>query len=127
MYYIFSIEQLTSEVIIPCDYDICLRDNVTYTCTGIGENLLTWTVPNLMGGTEDLRILQHGPHSTSGPFTAKFVSYQNNSIIAALSFTATAILHNKDIKCHSGSDVKSCKIMITGIYFNKMYCFSKCI
>ena len=81
----------------PCQ-GICLQDNVVYTCTGIiGANLITWTVPNLMGGTEQLQILQHILHDTSGPFIAQFVSYQYNNIISTLSFTATIVLHNKDI------------------------------
>ena len=100
-------------MIFPCQ-DICLQDNVIYTCTGIGSNLITWIVPNLMGGTEQLQILQHILHDTSGPFTAQFVSYQNNNIISTLSFTATIVLHNKDIVCYSGADSKTCNIMITG-------------
>ena len=107
------IGQCFSEVIFPCQ-DICLQDNVVYTCTGIGSNLIRWTVPNLMGGTEQLQILQHILHDTSGPFTAQFVSYQNNNIISTLSFTATTVLHNKYIRCYSGGDSKTCKIMITG-------------
>ena len=59
----FSIGQCLSEVICPCQ-DICLSYNVIYTCTGIGSNLITWTVPNLMGGTEQLQILQHILHDT---------------------------------------------------------------
>ena len=100
--------------------DICLQDNVIYTCTGIGSNLITWTVPNLMGGTEQLQILQHILHDTSGPFTAQFISYQNNNIISTLSFTATTVLHNKDIVCYSGGDSKTCNIMITGKTLHKM-------
>ena len=115
MFIIFfiSTEQCLSEVTFPCQ-DICLQDNVVYTCTGIGANLITWTVPNLMGGTEQLQILQHILHDTSGPFTAQFVSYQNNNIISTLSFTATTVLHNKDIMCDTGDSSKTCNIMITG-------------
>ena len=87
---------------------------MVYTCTGIGANLITRTVPNLMGGTEQLQILQHILHNTSGPFTAQFVSYQNNNIISTPSFTATTVLHSKDIVCYSGGDSKTCKVMITG-------------
>ena len=94
--------------------DICLQDNVVYTCTGIGANLIRFIVPNLMGGTEQLQILQHILHDTSGPFTAQFVSNQNNNIISTLSFTATTVLHDKDIVCYSGGDSKICKIMIKG-------------
>ena len=107
-----STEQCLPEVIFPCQ-NICLQDNVVYTCTGIGANLITWTVPNLMGGTEQLQILQHKLHDTSDPFTAQFVSYQNNNIISTLSFTATTVLHNKDIVCNSGGDNKTCNIMMT--------------
>ena len=106
------IGQCFSDVIFPCQ-DICLQDNVLYTCTGIGANLIRWTVPNLMGGTEQLQIIPHIQHATSGPFTAQFVSYQNNNIISTLSFTATTVLHNKDIVCYSGGDSKICNIMIT--------------
>ena len=102
-----------SEVIFPCQ-DICLQDNVVYTCTGIEANLITWTVPNLMGGTEQLQILQHILHDTSDPFTAQFVSYRNNYIKSTLSFTATTVLYNKDVVCYSGGDSKTCNIMITG-------------
>ena len=102
-----------SEVIFPCQ-DICLPDNVIYTCTGIGTNLITWTVPNLMGGTEQLQILQHILHDTSGPFTAQFVSYKNNNIISTLSFTVTTVLHNKDIVCDAGGSSKTCNIIIIG-------------
>ena len=107
------IGQCFSDVIFPCQH-ICLQDNVVYTCTSIGANLIRWTVPNLMGGTEQLEILQHILHDTSGPFTAQFVSYQSNNIISTLSFTATTVLHNKDIVCYSGGDSKTCKIMIIG-------------
>ena len=108
------IGQCLSEVIFQC-HGICLQNNVIYTCTGIGSNLITWTVPNLMGGTEQLQILQHILHDTSGPFTAQFVSYQNNNIISTLSFTATTILHNKDIVCKAaGGSSKTCHIMIIG-------------
>ena len=100
-------------MIFPCQ-NICLQDNVVYTCTGIGANLITWTVPNLMCGTEQLQILQHILHDTSGPFTAQFVSYQNNNIISTLSFTATTVLHNKDIVCDTGGSSKTCNIMIIG-------------
>ena len=100
-------------MIFPCQH-ICLQDNVVYTCTGIGSNLITWTVPNLMGGTEQLEILQHILNDTSGPFTAQFVSYQDNTVISTLSFNATTVLHNKDIVCYSGGDSKTCKIMIIG-------------
>ena len=100
-------------MIFPCQ-DICLQDNVVYTCTGIGANLITWTVPNLMGGTEQLQILPHILHDTSGPFTAQFVSYQNNNIISTLSFTATTVIQNKDIVCDTGDSSKACNIMITG-------------
>ena len=100
---------------------ICLQDNVVYTCTGIGANLITWTVPNLMGGTEQLQILQHILHDTSDPFTAQFVSYQNNNIISRLSFIATTVLYNKDIVCYSGGDSKACNIMITSKTLHKMY------
>ena len=103
-------------MIFPCQ-DICLQDNVIYTCTGIGANLITWTVPNLMGGTEQLQIIQHILNDTSGPFTARFVSYQNNNIISTLSFTATTVLHNKDIVCDAGGDSKTCNIMITSKIF----------
>ena len=104
-------------MIFPCQ-DICLQDNVVYTCTGIGSNLITWNVPNLMGGTEQLQILQHILHDTSGPFTAQFVSYQNNSIISRLSFTATTVLQNKDIACEAaGGSSKTCNIMIIGKIF----------
>ena len=116
LYHSFSIGQYLSEVILPCQ-DICLQDNVVYTCTGIGANLITWTVPNLMGGTEQLQILQHILHDTSGPFTAQFVSYQNNKIISTLSFTATTVLHNKDIVCDTGYSSKTCNIMITSKIF----------
>ena len=98
-------------MIFPCQ-DICLQDNVTYTC--IGANLITWTVPNLMGGTEQLQILQHILNDTSGPFTAQFVSYQNNNIISTLSFTATTVLYNKEIVCNTGGSSKTCNIMIIG-------------
>ena len=40
LYHSFSIEQCLFEVIFPCQ-DICLQDNVIYTCTGIGANLIT--------------------------------------------------------------------------------------
>ena len=109
-----STEQCLSdhEVIFPCQ-NICLQDNVVYTCTGIGANLITWTVPNLMGGTEQLQILQHLLHDTSGPFSAQLVSYQNNKIISTLSFSATTVLHNKDIVCKAaGGSSKTCNIMI---------------
>ena len=115
-----STEQHLSEVIFPC-HNICLQDNVVYTCTGIGANLITWTVPNLMGGTEQLQILPHILHDTSGPFTAQFVSYQNNNIISTLSFTATTVLHNKDIVCEgAGGSSKTCNIMITSKIFIKI-------
>ena len=113
IYHSFSIGQCISEVIFPCQ-DICLSYNVIYTCTGIEANLITWTVPNLMGGTEQLQILQHILNDTSGPFTAQFVSYQNNNIISTLSFTATTVLHNKDIVCNTGGSSKTCNIMIIG-------------
>ena len=113
IYYFFLIGQCLSEVIFPCQ-NICLQDDVIYTCTGIGANLITWTVPNLMGGTEQLQILQHILNDTSGPFTAQFVSYQNNNIISTLSFTATIVLHNKDIVCDTGGSSKTCNIMIIG-------------
>ena len=113
IYHFFSIGQCISEVIFPCQ-DICLSYNVIYTCTGIGANLITWTVPNLMGGTEQLHILQHILNDTNGPFTAQFVSYQNNNIISTLSFTATTVLHNKDIVCNTGGSSKTCNIMIIG-------------
>ena len=100
-------------MIFPCQ-DTCPHDNVVYTCVGVGANLIRWTVPNLMSGTEQLQILQHILHDTSGPFTAQFVSYQNNNIISTLSFTATTVLHNKDIVCYSGGDSKTCKIIIIG-------------
>ena len=101
-------------MIFPCQ-DICLQDNVVYTCTGIGANLITWTVPNLMGGTEQLQILPHILHDTSGPFTAQFVSYQNNNIISTLSFNVTTVLHNKDIVCEgAGGSSKTCTIMNIG-------------
>ena len=116
LYHSFSIEQYLSEVIFPCQ-DIWLQDNVVYTCTGIGSNLITWTVPNLMGGTEQLQILQHILHDTSGPFSAQFVSYQNNNIISTLSFTATTLLNNKDIVCDTGDSSKKCNIMITSKIF----------
>ena len=103
-------------MIFPCQ-DICLQDNVVFTCTGIGSNLITWTVPNLMGGCEQLQILQHILHDTSGPFTAQFVSYQNNNIISTLSFTATTVLHNKNIVCDTGDSSKTCNIMITSKIF----------
>ena len=103
-------------MIFPCQ-DICLQDNVTYTCTGIGANLITWTVPNLMGGTEQLQILQHILNDTSGPFTAQFVSYQNNNIISTLSFTATTVLYNKNIVCDTCDSSKTCNIMITSKIF----------
>ena len=99
-------------MIFPCQ-DICLQDDVVYTCTGIGANLITWTVPNLMGGTEQLQTFQHILHDTSGPFTAQFVSYQNNNIISILSFNATIVLYKKDIVCYSGGYSKTCNIMIT--------------
>ena len=111
-----STEQCLSEVIFPCQ-DICLQANVIYTCTGIGANLITWTAPNLMGGTEQLQILPHILHDTSGPFTAQFVSYQNNNIISTLSFTATTVLHNKDIVYEGGGSSKTCTIMITSKIF----------
>ena len=85
-----------------------------YSCTGIGANLITWRVSNLMGGTEQLQILKHILHDTSGPFTAQFVSYQNNNIISTLYFTATTVLYNKDIVCNTGGSSKKCKIMIIG-------------
>ena len=113
IYHSFPIGQCISEVIFPCQ-DICLSYNVIYTCTGIGANLITWTVPNLMGGTEQLLSLQHILNDTSGPFTAQFVSYQNNNIISTLSFTATTVLHNKDIVCNTGGSSKTCNIMIIG-------------
>ena len=116
LYHSFSIGQYLSEVIFPCP-DNCLQDNVVYTCTGIGSNLITWIVPNLMGGTEQLQILQHILHDTSGPFTAQFVSYQNNNIISTLSFTATTVLHNKNIVCDTGYSSKTCNIMITSKIF----------
>ena len=120
IYHSLSIEQCLSEVIFPCQ-DICLQDNVVYTCTGIGANLITWTVPNLMGGTEQLQILQHILNDTSGPFTAQFVSYQNDNIISTLSFTATTVLHNKDIVCEAaGGSSKTCNIMNTGKIFIKI-------
>ena len=87
---------------------------MVYTCTGIEANLIRWTVPNLMGGTEQLEILQHILNDTSGPFTAQFVSYQNNNIISTLSFTATTVLQNRDIVCYSGGSSKTCTIMIIG-------------
>ena len=121
IYHSFSIEPCLSEVIFPCQ-DICLQDNVIYTCTGIGANLITWTVPNLMGGTEQLQILQHIPHDTSGPFTVQFVSYQNNNIISTLSFTATTVLLNKDIACDTGGSYKTCTIMnISKIFIKILY------
>ena len=113
IYHSFPIGQCIFEVIFPCQH-ICLSYNVLCTCTGIGGNLITWTVPNLMGGTEQLQILQHILHDTSGPFTALFVSYQNNNIISTLSFTATTVLHNKNIVCYSGGDSKKYNIMIIG-------------
>ena len=67
-----------------------------------------------MGETEQLQILQHILNDTSGPFTAQLVSYQNNNIISTLSFTATTVLHNKDIVCNTGSSSKTCNIMIIG-------------
>ena len=67
-----------------------------------------------MGETEQLQILQHILHDTSGPFTAQFVSYQNNNIISTLSLTATTVLHNKDIVCDTGGSSKTCNIMIIG-------------
>ena len=70
-----------------------------------------------MDGTEQLHILQHILNDTSGPFTAQFVSYQNNNIISTLSFTATTVLHNKDIVCYSGGDSKICNIMVIGKIF----------
>ena len=107
-------------MIFPC-HNICLQDNVVYTCTGIGSNLITWTVPNLMGGTEQLQILPHILHDTSGPFTAQFVSYQNNNIISTLSFTATTVLHNKDIVCEAaGGSSKTCTIMNISKIFIKI-------
>ena len=121
--FLIYIGQCLSEVIFSC-HDICLQDNVIYTCTGIGSNLITWTVPNLMGGTEQLQILPHILNDTSGPFTAQFVSYQNNNIISTLSFTATTVLHNKDIVCYSGGDSKTCKIMIIGKISITEYTFS---
>ena len=114
--FLIYIGQCLSEVIFPC-HDICLQTNVIYTCTGIGSNLITWTVPNLslMSGTEQLQILPYILNDTSGPFTAQFVSYQNNNIISTLSFTATTVLHNKDIVCKAaGGSSKTCNIMITG-------------
>ena len=120
IYHSFSIEKCLSEVIFPCQ-DICLQDNVVYTCTGIGSNLIRWTVPNLMGGTEQLQNLQHILNDTSGPFTAQFVSYQNNNIISTLSFTATTVLHNKNIVCEgAGGSSKTCNIMIIGKIFTKI-------
>ena len=119
LYHSFSIGQYLSEVIIPCQ-DICLQDNVIYTCTGIGANLITWTVPNLMGGSEQLQILPHILYDTSGLFTAQFVSYQNNNIISSLSFTATTVLHNKKIVCDAGGSSKTCNIMIIGKMFIKI-------
>ena len=53
-----DIEISLHEVIFPYQ-DICLQVNVIYTCTGIGSNLITWTVPNLMGGTEQLQSDRH--------------------------------------------------------------------
>ena len=90
-----------------------------YTCNGLGANLIRRTALNLLGGTEQLQILQHilhdtSLHDTSGPFTAQFVSYQNNNIISTLSFSATTVLYNKDTVCYSGGDSKICNIMITG-------------
>ena len=82
-----------------------------------------------MGGTEQLQILQHILHDTSGPFTAQFVSYKNNNIISTLSFTATTVLLNKDIVCDTGGSSKTCNIMITGkklqqnvLYYNTLKC-----
>ena len=68
-----------------------------------------------MAGTAQLQILQHILHDTIGPFTAQFVSYQNNNIISTLSFNVTTVLHNKDIVCEAtGGYSKTCNIMITG-------------
>ena len=68
-----------------------------YTCNGMGANLIRRTALNLMGGTEQLQILQHILHDTSGPFTAQFVSYQNNNIISTLSFNAILLYYIKKI------------------------------
>ena len=81
------IDQCLSEVFFRC-YDICLQDDVTYNCTGIRANLITWTVPNLMGGTVELQAHQYHQYDTNGPFVAWFVLYQNNTIVSNLSFTA---------------------------------------
>ena len=114
-----SLGQCLSEVIFPC-HDICLQDNVVYTCTGIGANLITWTVPNLMGGTIELQVHQYHRDDTSGLFTAQFVSYQNNNIISTLSFTTTTVLHNKDIVCDTGGSSKTCNNIIIGKIFIKI-------
>ena len=107
-------------MIFPCHDDICLQVEVVYTCTGIGDTVIRWSVPNLMGGTEQLRIHQHMLNHISGPFTAQFVSYQNNNIISTLSFTATTVLHNKDIVCDTGGSSKTCNIMIISKIFIKI-------
>ena len=74
------IDQCLSEVFFPC-YDICLQDDVTYNCTGIGANMVTWTAPNLMTGTVKLPV-HHHQYYTSGSFIAQFVLYQNNTIVS---------------------------------------------
>ena len=116
-----ALGQHLAEMIFPC-HDICLQNDVVYICTGIGDNVIRWTVPNLIGGTEQLQILQHILHDTSGPFTAQFVSYQNNNTISTLSFTATTVLHNKDIVCDTGGSSKTCNIMnISKIFIKILY------
>ena len=57
-------------------------------------------------------------YDTSSPFTAQFVSYQNNNIISKLSFTATTVLHNKDIVCeviNGGTAGSGCVVYINTV------------
>lgn len=112
---LYPIGQCLSEVIFPC-YDVCLHDDVVYTCTGKEANLITWTVPNSMSGAL-LQVYIYQLTDTNGPFTAQFVSYQNNNIISTLSFTATVSLQNKQVKCKAGGNTKTCKITTIGKIF----------
>ena len=104
--------------VLQCD-EVCLQDVAQHTCM-VEDNLLRWSVPNLMnlGDPQELFITNSQQNQTFDIFTAVLSSYHmyngTQLLISTLSFIAKDQLNNKQIQCTGGGNTKTCNIMILG-------------